>query len=291
MKQSVRFEKGARVFPRIGEFFDFERKKRRIAAKGNEKNRARRTEADSSASKDFNQTLIPGMEDTTRLTDPEDERRRENEKGDAKRRASPNGGQARSSKQEFGDDECSTDSGCSSGGSSGSAERLSRRGSSERLCRAARLSRTHCYLDRLRGRPTRSQERLSSVQRSSARVRAKSSRSWSPGDVRGVGRTSESLSYSSTPSDAHSSTDSDSLKRSSTADALRRALQTLKISAKWEGKENKHAKKSPKRILRSPVAYTYVKGLSGLPTQRVPRNVAQQLAMPCSCQNSVGIYR
>ncbi|PBC33167.1 uncharacterized protein LOC107999916 [Apis cerana] len=231
------------------------------------------------------------MEDTTRLTDPEDERRRENEKGDAKRRASPNGGQARSSKQEFGDDECSTDSGCSSGGSSGSAERLSRRGSSERLCRAARLSRTHCYLDRLRGRPTRSQERLSSVQRSSARVRAKSSRSWSPGDVRGVGRTSESLSYSSTPSDAHSSTDSDSLKRSSTADALRRALQTLKISAKWEGKENKHAKKSPKRILRSPVAYTYVKGLSGLPTQRVPRNVAQQLAMPCSCQNSVGIYR
>lgn len=242
-------------------------------------------------SKDFNQTLIPGMEDTTRLTDPEDERRRENEKGDAKRRASPNGGQARSSKQEFGDDECSTDSGCSSGGSSGSAERLSRRGSSERLCRAARLSRTHCYLDRLRGRPTRSQERLSSVQRSSARVRAKSSRSWSPGDVRGVGRTSESLSYSSTPSDAHSSTDSDSLKRSSTADALRRALQTLKISAKWEGKENKHAKKSPKRILRSPVAYTYVKGLSGLPTQRVPRNVAQQLAMPCSCQNSVGIYR
>ncbi|XP_043785803.1 uncharacterized protein LOC122711273 [Apis laboriosa] len=234
------------------------------------------------------------MEDTTRLTDPEDERRRENEKVEAKRRASPNGGQARLSKQEFGDDEYSTDSGCSSGGSSGSAERLSRRGSSERLCRAARLSRTHCYLDRLRGRPTRSQEKLSSVQRSSARVRAKSSRSWSPGDVRGdvrggVGRTSESLSYSSTPSDAHSSTDS--LKRSSTTDVLRKALQTLKISAKWEEKKNKHAKKSPKRILRSPVAYTYVKGLSGLPTQRVPRRVAQQLAMPCSCQNSVGIYR
>ncbi|XP_049957978.1 putative lysozyme-like protein [Schistocerca serialis cubense] len=31
-------------------------------------------------------------------------------------------------------------------------------------------------------------------------------------------------------------------------------------------------KKSPKRILRSPVAYTYVRGLSGLPTQRVPRD-------------------
>ncbi|XP_024228006.1 uncharacterized protein LOC117234319 [Bombus vosnesenskii] len=230
------------------------------------------------------------MEDTTRLTDPEDDRRRENQKGDGKRRVSPTVGPG-SSKQEFGDDECSTDSGCSSGGSTGSAERLSRRGSSERLCRATRSPRTHCYLDRLRGRPTRSQERLSSIQRSSERVRAKSSRSWSPGDVRGVGRTSESLSYSSSPSDAHSSTDSDSLKRSSTADTLRRALQTLKISSKWEGKENKHAKKSPKRILRSPVSYTYVRGLSGLPTQRVPRNMAQQLTMPCSCQDTVGLYR
>lgn len=230
------------------------------------------------------------MEDTTRLTDPEDDRRRENQKGDGKRRVSPTVGPG-SSKQEFGDDECSTDSGCSSGGSTGSAERLSRRGSSERLCRATRSPRTHCYLDRLRGRPTRSQERLSSIQRSSERVRAKSSRSWSPGDVRGVGRTSESLSYSSSPSDAHSSTDSDSLKRSSTADTLRRALQTLKISSKWEGKENKHAKKSPKRILRSPVSYTYVRGLSGLPTQRVPRNMTQQLTMPCSCQDTVGLYR
>lgn len=262
------------------EFLIYKKKKERETREGREK--SAKKIADLPASKG------PGMEDTTRLTD----RRRENEKVDGKRRSSPSREARSSSKQEFGDDECSTDSGCSSGGSSESAKRLSRRGSSERLCRAARLSRTHCYLDRLRGRPTRSQERLSSVQRSSARVRAKSSRSWSPGDVRGVGRTtSESLSYSSTPSDAHSSTDSDSLKRSSTADALRRALQTFKISTKWEGKENKHAKKSSKRILRSPVAYTYVKGLSGLPTQRVPRNEAQQLAMPCSCQNSVGIYR
>ncbi|CAL7941488.1 unnamed protein product [Xylocopa violacea] len=231
------------------------------------------------------------MEDTTRLTDHEVDHRRESQKGDMKRRTGPVRGPS-SSKQEFGDDESSTDSGCSSGGSTGSAERLSRRGSSERLCRATRSPRTHCYLDRLRGRPTRSQERLSSsVQRCSERVRAKSSRSWSPRDVRGVPRTSESLSYSSSPSDAHSSTDSDSLKRSSTADTLRRALQTLKISSKWEGKENKHTKKSPKRILRSPVSYTYVRGLSGLPTQRVPRNVAQQFTMPCSCQDPVGRYR
>ncbi|KOC68721.1 hypothetical protein WH47_06513 [Habropoda laboriosa] len=230
------------------------------------------------------------MEDRTRLTDPEEDRRRENEKNDSKRRMDSTGGPG-SSKQESGDDESSTDSGCSTGGSTGSAERLSRRGSSERLCRATRSPRTHCYLDRLRGRPTCSQERLSSVHRISERVRAKSSRSWSPGDVRGVARNSESLSYSSSPSDAHSSTDSDSLKRSSTTDTLRRALQTLKISSKWEGKENKHTKKSPKRILRSPVSYTYVKGLSGLPTQRVPRNVAQQLTMPCSCQDPVGLYR
>ncbi|XP_076240925.1 uncharacterized protein LOC143183285 [Calliopsis andreniformis] len=196
-----------------------------------------------------------------------------------------------SSRHEFGDDECSTDSGCSSGGSTGSAERLSRRGSGERLCRSARSPRTHCYLDRLRGRPTRSQERLSSVQRSSERVRAKSSCSWSPGDVRGIARTSDSLSYSPSPSDAQSSSDSDSFKKSFTADTLRRAFQTLKITSKREGKENKHAKKSPKRILRSPVSYMYVRGLSGLPTQRVPRNVTQPLSMPCTCHDSVGLYR
>ncbi|XP_044006124.1 histone-lysine N-methyltransferase set1-like [Aphidius gifuensis] len=38
------------------------------------------------------------------------------------------------------------------------------------------------------------------------------------------------------------------------------------------GKEKKLTKKSPKRILREPVSYIYVKGPSGLPTQRVPRN-------------------
>ncbi|XP_076183737.1 uncharacterized protein LOC143155181 [Ptiloglossa arizonensis] len=234
------------------------------------------------------------MEDTTKLTDPGDNRRRENgnQKSDTKRRnGSSNGLESSRRRQEFGDDECSTDSGCSSGGSTGSAERLSRRGSGERLCRATRLPRTHCYLDRFRGRPTRSQERLSSAQRSSERVRGKSSRSWSPGDVRGTVRTNDPHSYSPSPSDAQSSSDSESLKKSFTADTLRRAFQTLKIASKWEGKETKHAKKSPKRILRSPVSYTYVRGLSGLPTQRVPRNVAQQLAMPCSCHDSDGLYR
>lgn len=37
--------------------------------------------------------------------------------------------------------------------------------------------------------------------------------------------------------------------------------------------QNKSAKTSPppKRILRQPVSYTYLKGMSGLPTQRIPR--------------------
>jgi len=192
---------------------------------------------------------------------------------------------------EIGDDECSTDSGCSSGGSTGSGERLSHRGSNERLCRSSRSPRTQCYLERLRGRPTHSQERLSSnVQRSSERT-------WSPSeDVRNLSRDGISpSSYSSSPSDAHSSSDSDSLKRSSTAETLRRAFQSLKISSpKWEnGKEKKHAKKSPKRILRSPVPHMYVRGPSGLPTQRVPRrsSLQQQTMQPCSCQNPVGLYR
>ncbi|KYM86122.1 hypothetical protein ALC53_04316 [Atta colombica] len=190
---------------------------------------------------------------------------------------------------EIGDDECSTDSGCSSGGSIGSGERLSRRGSGERLCRSSRSSpRTHCYPERLRGRTTRSQERLStSVQRSSERI-------WSLSeDVRSLPRGGTSLSsYSSSPSDAHSSSDSDSLKRPSTAETLRRAFQSLKIiSSKWDAgdsnKGKKHAKKSPKRILRSPVSYIYVRGPSGLPTQRIPRNSGfqQKAIQPRSCQD------
>ncbi|XP_015590773.1 uncharacterized protein LOC107265631 [Cephus cinctus] len=196
----------------------------------------------------------------------------------------------RGARPEFGDDECSTDSGCSSGGSTGSADGLSRRGSGERLCSGGRSPRGHCYLDRPRGRPTttRSQERLSRTPRSDERVRAKSSRSWSPEDARALPR--ESPSHSPSASDAHS-TDSDSLKRPSTTESLRRAFRNLKFSSRWENKEAKHAKKSPKRILRTPVSYTYVRGLSGLPTQRVPRNAAQQLMIPNSCQDTIGLYR
>lgn len=44
------------------------------------------------------------------------------------------------------------------------------------------------------------------------------------------------------------------------------AVKTSAISSKTK------TKPPPQRILRQPVSYTYLKGISGLPTQRVPRN-------------------
>lgn len=37
-------------------------------------------------------------------------------------------------------------------------------------------------------------------------------------------------------------------------------------------KKTKKTPPAPKRILRQPISYTYLKGMSGLPTQRVPRS-------------------
>lgn len=64
--------------------------------------------------------------------------------------------------------------------------------------------------------------------------------------------------------------------------AIRRAFQNLSLSSRSlscsftpnNEKKVKKAKKSPptKRILRQPVSYVYIKGMSGLPTQRVPRS-------------------
>lgn len=224
------------------------------------------------------------MEESTQLTDSSDRRQHHH-------RYHYHHHRGRTFVGEIGDDECSTDSGCSSGGSTESGERQSQRSSGERLCKSSRSPRIHCHPERLRGRPTRSQERLStSVQRSSERT-------WSPSeDVSNLHRGGVSFSsYSSSPSDAHSSSDSDSLKRLSTAETLRQAFQSLKIiSSKWDNnKEKKHAKKSPKRILRSPVSYIYVRGPSGLPTQRIPRNSVfqQQTIQPCSCEDLIDLYR
>ncbi|XP_048514541.1 uncharacterized protein LOC105689633 [Athalia rosae] len=223
------------------------------------------------------------MEESTRLTDA---------RSRSSRSANHhNNGQSRS---EFGDDECSTDSGCGSGGSTGSTERLSRRGSGERLCSGGRSPRGHCYLDRLRGHSTqtRSQERLSRGSRSSDRCVVKSMRSWSPVNHGGIHSTHhESPSHSPSFSDTHSS-DGDSSKRCFTTETLRKAFQTLKLSSnRRETKEKKHVKKSQKSILRSPVSYTYVRGLSGLPTHRVPRNSSPQSNLPCITQDMIGLNR
>lgn len=67
---------------------------------------------------------------------------------------------------------------------------------------------------------------------------------------------------------------------------LRRTMENLSISSrslscsstlsKEQQQKTKDCKKAspppPKRILRQPISYTYLKGMSGLPTQRVPRS-------------------
>lgn len=66
---------------------------------------------------------------------------------------------------------------------------------------------------------------------------------------------------------------------STSADSIMRVFENLTISTRSKScsgadKDKKETKKKqkppPKRILRSPVKYVYVKGWSGLPTQRIP---------------------
>lgn len=94
---------------------------------------------------------------------------------------------------------------------------------------------------------------------------------------------SNSSSGSSTTSDsADTSKKAPRLHRRSTS-SIRQALQSFSISSRslscsstpskeQKQKKNKNKSPPPKRILRQPVAYTYLKGMSGLPTQRVPRS-------------------
>lgn len=79
-----------------------------------------------------------------------------------------------------------------------------------------------------------------------------------------------------------SNTESRSHRRSTSS--LRRAFQNISLSSRSlscssttqikESSKQKKTKKTPppKRILRQPISYTYLKGMSGLPTQRVPRS-------------------
>ncbi|KAL1517526.1 hypothetical protein ABEB36_001279 [Hypothenemus hampei] len=65
---------------------------------------------------------------------------------------------------------------------------------------------------------------------------------------------------------------------STSAESLRKIFQTLNLYSRSQSCSNtkevkkKKEKKVQKSILRHPTSYTYVKGLSGLPTQRIPRN-------------------
>lgn len=64
-------------------------------------------------------------------------------------------------------------------------------------------------------------------------------------------------------------------RRHRSAVSLRRVFQSLSLSSRSQSCTRPRPPKKqqqPKRILRSPVTYTYVRGLSGLPTQRVPRH-------------------
>lgn len=85
--------------------------------------------------------------------------------------------------------------------------------------------------------------------------------------------------HSSQSTNESSSDGSERRRRHRSTVSLRRVFQSLNLSSRAHScsptEQSRKPKKQsqPKRILRSPVTYTYVRGLSGLPTQRVPRRV------------------
>lgn len=93
---------------------------------------------------------------------------------------------------------------------------------------------------------------------------------------------SSSSSSTSSTSDSNDNTNRSTRMHRRSTSSIRRALETFSISSRSlscsstpskEQKQKKNKKSPPpKRILRQPVSYTYLKGMSGLPTQRVPRS-------------------
>ncbi|KAM7355563.1 uncharacterized protein ACRADG_001591 [Cochliomyia hominivorax] len=61
------------------------------------------------------------------------------------------------------------------------------------------------------------------------------------------------------------------LKKSSCSSSAVKSTSTTTTTSTTSS-SSKNKSKPPQRILRQPVSYTYLKGISGLPTQRVPRN-------------------
>lgn len=102
-------------------------------------------------------------------------------------------------------------------------------------------------------------------------------------------RSSSLRHISSSSSDAGSDVGKHKHHHSSSAESVRKVFQNLTVNTQRSQscsspKEHKRKNKKPaKRILRSPVTYTYVKGLSGLPTQRIPRSPRVYLNNTCTC--------
>lgn len=89
-------------------------------------------------------------------------------------------------------------------------------------------------------------------------------------------------------------------QHSTSAESIRKVFQGLTVSSRSKSctntkdtKRKTSNKTAPKKILRTPVAYTYVKGLSGLPTQRIPKSIPRvHVNSACSCmQYSYGLNR
>ncbi|XP_018572923.1 uncharacterized protein LOC108912230 [Anoplophora glabripennis] len=102
---------------------------------------------------------------------------------------------------------------------------------------------------------------------------------------------------SSSSSDAGSDIQQRSRHHHSTsAESIRKVFQNLNLNVRSQScnntKEKRKSKKpAPKRILRQPVTYTYVKGLSGLPTQRIPKDPRIYNSCCCSMQYMAGLNR
>lgn len=103
--------------------------------------------------------------------------------------------------------------------------------------------------------------------------------------------TGRSEDRSSSGSDSSSDSTERHRRHRSTV-SLRRYFQNLSLTSRsqscspTERQRQPRKQTQPKRILRPPVTYTYVRGLSGLPTQRVPRHTV-------CCQNvaTLGLNR
>ncbi|KAI5645422.1 hypothetical protein NE865_02509 [Phthorimaea operculella] len=102
-------------------------------------------------------------------------------------------------------------------------------------------------------------------------------------DADSVGSSSSSDSgraddHSSCSASDSGSDNSEQHRRHRSTVSLRRVFQSLSLTSRSQScsptdrQRQPKKQQQPKRILRPPVTYTYVRGLSGLPTQRVPRH-------------------